>query len=220
MDLTVVLTNYLRPANITIILEALATQTVPHRLFVWDNSPEGTFPKGRADWLVRSSHNAKCSARWWLAARAETPWVLVMDDDLVPSDPRVLADTVGKLQEHAPAAVGAAGVVLNPTKTYTECHHVGREGVRIESDTRVEILKGRYFALSTARLESLGFLPVDVEDDIAVSATLGGGIVVSWMQDRFRELPTGGESWCRRPAHKQSREAARRKWFGSQPRPS
>jgi len=43
MDLTVVLTNYMRPANMARILDALAKQIVPHQVFVWDNSPETRF---------------------------------------------------------------------------------------------------------------------------------------------------------------------------------
>jgi hypothetical protein len=213
MELTVVLTNYLRPANMADLLKSLAEQSIAHRLFAWDNSPDASFPSGRADWLIRSSRNAKCSARWWMAARADTPWVLVMDDDLAPSDPEVLADTLSALGTHSPQAVGAAGVVLNPAKEYMACRHVGREGMRIEAATRVDILKGRYFALATPLLGSLGFLSLDAEDDIGVSASIGGGIVLPWMQDRFRELRTGNESWCRRPDHQQRREAARRKWF-------
>jgi hypothetical protein len=212
MELTVVLTNYLRPANMAVILDALASQTLPHQVFVWDNSPEQSFA-GQADWVVRSSRNAMCSARWWLAAHAETPWVLVMDDDLAPADQRVLADLLEKLAEHAPTPVGAAGVILDPSIAYSECPRVGLECSRISIDTQVDILKGRFFSAPTQRLESLGFLPLDAEDDIAASAHLQGGVVVPWLQDRLRELPTAGEARWRRPKHKQTREDARRQWF-------
>lgn len=46
MELTIVLTNYLRPHNMQVILDELAQQTHPHRVFVWDNSPDGSFPSG------------------------------------------------------------------------------------------------------------------------------------------------------------------------------
>jgi len=65
----------------------------------------------------------------------------------------------------------------------------------------------------TQRLKAFGFLPLDAEDDIAASAWLGGGVVVSWLQDRLRELPTAGEARWRRSKHKQAREDARRRWF-------
>ena len=84
---------------------------------------------------------------------------------------------------------------------------------RISVDTHVDILKGRFFAAPTQRLGSLGFLPLDAEDDIAASAQLEGGVVVPWLQDRLRELPTASEARWRRPKHKQTREDARRQWF-------
>lgn len=213
MELTVVMANYLRPRNVAIILESLAAQTVSHRLFVWDNSPDQSFT-GQADWVIRSSTNAKCAARWWLAARADTPWVLVIDDDVVPSDCRVLQETVESLVECDPVAVGAAGVRLDPAKSYSKCQHVGYKSSKINGDMRVDVLKGRYFAVSTHQLQSVGFLAMDAEDDISVSAAIGGGLVLAWLQDRLRDLPTGSEAWCRRPGHYKSREVARRKLFG------
>jgi len=212
MQMTVVLTHYLRPGNVQAILRSLASQTLTHQLFVWDNSPENSF-SGRADWVIRSSRNAMCTARWWLAAHAETPWVMVMDDDLVPADNHVLADLLEKLAEHSPAPVGAAGVRLNPSMPYGKCPRFGVNCARISADTKVDIVKGRLFATSPVRLERVGFLSLGDEDDIAVSAELGGGVVIPWLQDRLRDLPTGEEAWSRRPEHFQSREAARRRYF-------
>lgn len=213
MDLTVVIANYLRPANMQVILDALASQIAPHQLFVWDNSPDQSFEDTRADWVIQSSRNAKCVGRWWLAAHAETDWVVVMDDDLVPSDARVLTDILRALVAHAPSAVGATGVILDPAKSYFDCQHIGLDRRRIGMDTQVDIIKGRLFAAPTRRLQSLPFLPLDCEDDIAVSALLGGGVVASRLQGRFRELPSGDESRWRRPNHGRAREAARRAWY-------
>lgn len=209
------LTNYLRPANMPILLAALESQTVDHRLFVWDNSPDQAFECARADWVIHSSRNAKCGARWWLAAHADTPWVLLMDDDLAPADDHVLADTLTELAEHQPTAVGAAGVVLDPAKSYFECRHVGLGCRRINATTRVDILKGRYFAVTTQRLEQLHHMPLDCEDDIIASAALGGGIVPARLEHRFRELATGFEARFHRPEHSRAREDARRRWLGA-----
>lgn len=213
MELTVVLTHYRRPENLQRIVSALATQTLPHRLFVWDNSPEQTLAVPQADWIVRSSVNVKCGARWWLAAHAETPWVVVMDDDLIPCDERVFAETVARLTFHQ-RAIGATGVVLDNLKPYHRCRHIGL-GVRsIKIDTPVQIIKGRYFALSTAQSQSLSYLPADCEDDIIVSSKLGGGVIAASLQHRFLELPVGSEARQRRPEHRRAREKARRQFFG------
>jgi len=216
LDLTVVLTNYLRPKNVATILDALASQSLPHQLFVWDNSPGHTFQDSRADWIVHSSRNARCGARWWMAAHAETPWTVVMDDDLMPADSGVLLDLLASLsQGQTRDVVGAAGVILEASVPYAHCCHVGLECKRIETDTEVDIVKGRFFAAPTEKLRNLGYLPLDCEDDIAVSSVTKGGVILPWLQDRLRELPTGEESRWRRSQHADLREAARQRWLGN-----
>lgn len=212
-DVTVVLTNYLRYHHLQSILDALVSQSVPHNRFVWDNSPTGTFQDPRVDWIIRSSRNAECGARWWLAAHADTPYVIMMDDDLLPADGTVLADTINGLARHAPRAVGATGVQLLRDKVYSECMHCGLESGKVTTDTDVDIVKGRYFGAQKDRLRELPYLPLDCEDDIAVSGMLGGGVVLKALQDRLIELPTGKEARCRRPSHTLVREAARQKWL-------
>lgn len=212
MEITVVLTNYLRPANMPAILAALASQSVAHQLFVWDNSPDQSFESRQADWIVRSSLNAKCGARWWLAAHANTPWVVVLDDDLLPADERVLADTLAKLIEHH-SIIGATGVIIDPRKTYAECQHVGLGVKPIAADTQVDIVKGRYFAVATEKLRALPYLPIECDDDIILSAALGGGVIAACLQQRFSELPTGPEARVKRPTHSQSRETSRRQYL-------
>jgi hypothetical protein len=213
VELTVVLTNYLRPNNMQVILDALALQSLPHRVLVWDNSPNSSFPVERADWVVQSSQNARCSARWWLAAHAETPWVLVMDDDLAPAHPNTLAFTIEKLREHAGKVIGAAGVQLTATRHYFECQHVGLEALRVTGDIGVDIVKGRYFALPIQVVQKLPYIPLDAEDDIIVSAVTGGGVVPAGLPEMFRELPTNRESRFHRPNHAHARESTRRRYF-------
>src|SRR5215510_2961873 len=112
MSLTVVVTNYLRPANVTRLIDTIRAQTLQARIFVWDNSPTHDFDDPRVDWLIRSSLNARCAARWWMASQAETDFVLVHDDDLMPSNPKVLAWTLDAAAKIAPFAIGATGVIL------------------------------------------------------------------------------------------------------------
>ena len=94
MSLTVVVTNYLRAANVARLIDAIRAQTLQATIFVWDNSPAQDFDDPRVDWLIRSSRNARCAARWWMASHAETDFVLVHDDDLMPSNSNVFAWTV------------------------------------------------------------------------------------------------------------------------------
>jgi hypothetical protein len=113
MSLTVILTNYKRPENVRRLIKALSQQTVKPTLFVWDNSSEQDCDDPRIDWLIRSSQNAKCSPRWWMASHANTDFVLIHDDDLLPSHPMVLGHTLDAAIKIAPFAVGAAGVIVD-----------------------------------------------------------------------------------------------------------
>jgi hypothetical protein len=118
MSLTVILTNYKRPENVRRLIQALSQQTVKPTLFVWDNSSEQDCDDPRIDWLIRSSQNAKCSPRWWMASHANTDFVLIHDDDLLPSHPMVLGHTLDAAIKIAPFAVGAAGVIVDSGSGY------------------------------------------------------------------------------------------------------
>lgn len=216
MDLTVVLTNFKRPANLRLVIDALDAQTLRPTIFLWNNGEPFVDP--RIDWIVNSSKNALCGVRWSMAAYATTPWTLIMDDDLIPKDNRVLMDTVDKLEHHQ-TAVGAVGVKLRADQTYHRSDHLGYPGrdkrvLSIESDRRVEIIKGRYFALSTARIKTLPPLPYCLEDDIIVSHAVGGGHILKCLQTRFTELPQGDEAVNHQPNHRGRREEVRRQLFG------
>lgn len=218
MTITVVITNFQRPNNVTLILDALRHQSIKPTIFVWDNSPSQAFGNSQIDWLIQSSVNAKCSPRWWMASQADTDYVVVMDDDLVPSDPSVLAMTLESAERASPFAVGVAGVILEADKTYVQCRHIEQIGVYNENDTQVDILKGRYFCASVSRIKELRTMGLEVEDDILVSAELGKGAqtphtVVGAIAARFKNLPTGAESRYGRGGHWRLRESARRKYF-------
>jgi hypothetical protein len=213
--LTVIMANYLRPRNMQRALDALCKQSVQSRIFVWDNSPTQDFHDSRVSWILRSSKNARCAPRWWLASHADTDFVLIHDDDLMPSHPNVLAWTVDAAIKAAPFAVGAAGVILQRDLGYWQAKHVGLRAADSRHDMQVDIVKGCYFCCPTARLTDIGYLHLDAEDDIAVSARLGKGLrqphqVLARLQQSFEFLPEGVEARKRRASHRSAREAARR----------
>ena len=218
MSLTVVVTNYRRAANVTRLIDAIRAQTLEATIFVWDNSPLQDFDDPRVDWLIRSSRNAQCTARWWMASHADTDFVLVHDDDLVPSDSHLFAWTVDEAARRAPFAVGASGVVLNRALGYWRSSHVGVRARRIRRDVRVDIVKGMYFCCAPVQLGQIGHLDLEAEDDIAVSATLGGGQprpheVLARLQSHFVLLAEeGARSY--RPSHRAARELALQRFFG------
>lgn len=200
-----------------VILERLRAQSLETTIFVWDNSPAQDFDDPRVDWIVRSSRNARCAARWWMAAQAQTDFVLVHDDDLAPSDPAVLADTLEGAARAAPFAVGASGVIL-AGHSYWKSEHVGVRARAIQADTAVDIVKGFYFCCPTARLRTLGALNLDAEDDIAVSAWLSNDFqrphrILHRLQKRFSLLPEHGAARRRRRGHRAARDTARYRLF-------
>lgn len=220
MSVTVIVTNYLRPANVARLIDALRAQTVRATIFVWDNSPAHHFDDPRVDWIIRSSKNTHCTARWWMASHADTDFVIVHDDDLMPSHPNVLAWTLDAATQAAPFALGAAGVVLKRNAGYWQSRHVGIRADRIRHDVRVDIVKGCYFCSPTAELMRTGYLDLDEEDDIAVSARLGGGVarphtVAARLRTSLALLPDGEGARKHRPRHRAARETARRLFFSN-----
>ncbi len=220
MAVTVVVTNYLRPENLHGLIETLSRQTVEAQIFVWDNSPTQDFYDPRVDWMIRSSKNARCAPRWWMASHAETEFVLIHDADLMPSHPKVLAWTLDAAVRAAPFAIGAAGVILKPNAGYWQSRHVGIRADRIRRDTRVDIVKGCYFCSPTVQLTKIGYLDFDGEDDIAVSAKLGRRVerphtVTARLLTSLALLQEGEGARKHRRNHRAAREAARRRYFRS-----
>lgn len=219
-SLTVILTNYLRPTNVLSIIDVLCKQSVRPTIFVWDNSPAQDFHESRVEWIIRSSRNARCAPRWWMASHAGTDFVLIHDDDLIPAHPQVLSATLDCAERMAPFAVGASGVVLKPEVGYWQSKHVGWRASRIRRDVPVDIVKGCYFCCPAARLTKLGHLELDAEDDIAVSAWLGNRlkrphlVLARLLADLFR-LPEGEQARKLRAGHRTARAAARWRYFAS-----
>jgi hypothetical protein len=218
MSVTVVITNYLRPVNVGRLIDALCKQTVTPTLFVWDNSPTEVFQDDRVDWIIHSSKNACCAPRWWMASHAVTDFVIVHDDDLLPAHSKVLACTLEAAAKAAPFVIGAAGVILKNGSGYWESQHVGLRAKAIQVDTRVDVVKGSYFCCPVQRLAELGYMELDAEDDIAVSARLGNGLehphlVVAELRTSFELLEEGDHARKDRGNHRTAREAARRRFF-------
>lgn len=218
MSVTVVIANYMRPKNVRRLIQTLSEQTVKPTIFVWDNSPEQNFNDPRISWLIRSSRNAQCSPRWWMASHAATEFVLIHDDDLLPSHPRILARTLDAAAETAPFAVGASGVIMRSHLGYWQSRHVGLRATYLDEDARVDIVKGSYFCCATIQLAGVGYLELDAEDDIAVSARLGRGIeqphmVLAELQSNFDLLLEGEYSRKKRANHRTARDGARWRYF-------
>jgi hypothetical protein len=110
---TVLLLNFRRESNIHLIIKSLKNQTVPCKIFLWNNS-ESYFKHPDVDLVINSSKNLKCWPRWSMASYAETEYIMSHDDDLVFNSPDTLGTLVNALEsDYAPGrAVGFNGVKL------------------------------------------------------------------------------------------------------------
>ncbi len=219
MSVTVIFCNYVRVENLNQLIDVISHQTLKPQIFVWDNSPAQDFYNSSVDWIIRSSNNAKCAPRWWMAAHATTEFVIIHDDDLIPNDKAVIARTVEAAIACNQFAVGVTGVLLETGKPYAECEHYGLQCRQIQQDTRVDIIKGRYFCTSTELVREIGYMELDAEDDIIASARLAKGIQAAHtipisLMNSFIELPRGSYEREQRAGHMALRERTRRMYFG------
>lgn len=209
-DLTIVLLNYKRQNNILKILASLASQSVIPQIFLWNNA-EIPFFDSRVDWLVNSSVNKFCYPRWFLAARAKTEFVAVLDDDLnVNSDifVKILIDYLASLNSQV-GIIGLEGVLLNERHYYypqydgrlsrTEIPSNYNGTVHLAGTTKdfaVDIVKGRFMVCRTTDLQALPLSPLfkDVCDDIIISSLLRktknpSHLIPGWLSQNFIDLP-------------------------------
>lgn len=223
-SLTICLLNYRRPRNVVQIVHALSTQNVAARLFLWDNAPVLQSLANHAliaksvDWYVRSNRNILCPPRWWMASQADTDYVMTLDDDLLPTDRRVLSDLLDAAAGEMPdRVIGPFGTVL------TGPNYFPHEDVHCPTRPRtVDVIKGRLMLVCTEGLRChvrLGDLCgiLGAEEDIAVCGALARSrrhrhLVPGGFRGRLKELPAPG-ALEKRPDHAARRNAARKHWF-------
>lgn len=218
-ELTVCMLHWKRPKQMAAVLDALATQEPRPVIFLWNNSGQ-VFHHSAVDWQVDSSRNAQCLPRVWMAGWAETPFVCLHDDDLLPYDEHVLHDlVVAASRLKADQAAGPCGAILPPDRPYLPHKSVWCPG----STTPVDLVKGRCLVARTEILrERLSLADVTAEDGIAddfvVCGRLAGGkrlyhVVPAGLTGRYRNLPVGREASFASPDHARRRNAAFRKWL-------
>ncbi len=230
-QITILLLNFKRPQNISIILDGIARQTLPARVFLWNNG-EVDVNSPQIDWYERSDVNVGCMARWRMAQRAKTPFVMSMDDDLCFSRNDVLQQIVQTLNhpDNRNRIVGMAGMCFDRFPLYKfrrtvscrryqdkQCLRYEESTTLLLRDTAVDMIMGRLMAFRRNLLEGL-WLPDEREDDIFLSATVAGGTrkhhrVPAVLNDAFYELPELGVGNWQQPGHFPSRERALWKYF-------
>jgi hypothetical protein len=188
--ITVIMLNYRRTANIEKILDALSDQTIRPTIWLWNNSGQ-RLNNAHVDMEVVAEANLHCWPRWFLASYAPTKYVMMIDDDIVPTSNKLIEIVIDALENQAnpDAIVGAEGVILAsgaywptyPGRVARQAFNITQDSSvhykKVVADVRVDIVKGRCLALRTEILKLLPLLPQhrDMCDDIAVSALLARG---------------------------------------------
>ncbi len=215
--LTVVLTNWKRPKNLRMLLDALSCQTVKPDIFLWNNGAEFSHPV--VDWQVDSSVNMLCWPRWWMASCAQTEFTCIMDDDLMPTDGRLLQDMLKVLSKTSDATiVGLFGMNLLEGKEYRYCTQVRPS----DADQPADIIKGRFMMMRTSALAAVPLQPRPERhslmcEDIMVSGLLAKGMLARHLVPRgfvgrLKEL-SNEHSLYKMPDHFEHREKARKLFF-------
>lgn len=214
LSATAVILCWKYPQNVYRIVDALMEQTTIPTIFVWNNNPSCNFFHPQVSWCVNSSHNRRCGIAVPMMMLSETPYVIKIDDDLVPKDKYVIEDVLNfasMLEETM--LVAATGVILNPDLPYQNGQHVNYP----EKHTRVDVAKSMFCALRTNAIRQVPPQLWIHHADVAISGYLAAGEplghwVIGGMRERFEEIPKEFAA-CLENDHWTLRDQERRKWF-------
>ena len=140
-EITVILNTYARTEYLPSQIEALKRQTVPIReIWIWSNQshkPQYDLSPYCDRWVV-SNHNWKFFGRFTLALMAETPYIALFDDDILPG-PRWLENCLETIKRPEYRGIlGGSGVRLPTTGGYEGNTRVGWHGPHNEKPEEVD----------------------------------------------------------------------------------
>jgi GT2 family glycosyltransferase len=202
-DVTAVLVNYRRQANMPRLVAALKAQSIPVDVIVVNN---GAAAFKTVAMEVEYTWNAGPFARFLAAVYADTPWVAFFDDDICPADGDFLRDALRIADSRPEAVTGAYGRRLE----WKPPHY------REDATGEVELVKGRFMlfrrdVLERVRLTRAWFEPYRLHcDDLYLCMEIGRGQPVHWadagLAARLEDLPAGDVGLEKQPDHYKLRE--------------
>tara|TARA_R110000868_G_scaffold325463_1_gene586251 strand:+ start:6631 stop:10347 length:3717 start_codon:yes stop_codon:yes gene_type:complete len=224
--ITVVLINYKRTKNTHQIIDCLRKQTIPPVIYVWNNGDE-PFENPYVDWVINSNQNVHGHPLQFLYQYADTEFICRMDDDLIPADDRVFEDVIHFMSDHGKSQriVGGYGVILEEGKNYQESTQVGcgPHYKPIESDTPIDIVKGRIMWFRQEFANEIPFEKSHVHMDLTTSFGLSKGrrlfhIIPQFLEGRLQELDElyddgGGRGYSRKDDHYEPRNQLTQSWI-------
>ncbi|QDU05681.1 putative glycosyl transferase [Gimesia chilikensis] len=225
-QITVVLINYKRTKNTHQIIDSLRKQSVSPVIYVWNNGDE-PFENPHVDWVINSNQNVHGHPLQFLYQYADTEFICRMDDDLMPADDRVFEDVIHFMSDHGKSQriVGGYGVILEEGKNYQDSNQVGcgPHYKPIESDTPIDIVKGRIMWFRQEFATGIPFEKSHVHVDLTTSFALSKGrrlfhIIPQFLEGRLQELEElyddgGGRGYSRIADHYELRNQLTQSWI-------
>lgn len=147
--ITVILNVYKRPHTLEKQIEAIKAQTVnipDENIWIWYNQSDVTpsiKPKNPKHKTFRCNHNFKFHGRFAAAMLAQTEYVAMFDDDILPGN-NWFKNCLDTMQDK-PGLLGGSGVLLTNTVAYNPNQKVGWNGLHIKEPTRVDLVGHAWF---------------------------------------------------------------------------
>lgn len=181
-DVTAIVVNWQRPDNVRRILAALYGQNEPLDILFIDHSPGG-YPYDLACPWVRIPWDTGPFVFNLFAFYAETPWVMILNDDLMPED----ADLVGDMRRIAElrydGIVATHGKRLGgPPRYYSDMPDVDGWAHTVK-----RCCMFHRSMLEQMRMRFVGEGGPPLHDDLFLSLEIGRGRAVHWVDRGLRE---------------------------------
>lgn len=145
--ITAILTVYKRGHYLADQIEALRNQSCPPReIWVWCNDSEEVARDVShiVERVIASNSNWKFWGRFSLATMARTPWIALLDDDILP-ERNWLSNCLATWRGGYPGILGGSGVVLPSQLRYSSRHKVGWNGHHYSHVTEVDLVGHAWF---------------------------------------------------------------------------
>lgn len=209
-ELTVILTNHIRPHNISRIVENLRGQSIQPIIQMVDNAPLQHPISSLLDRVAIFPFGSGSYGRVMLSVFADTEWIAFMSDEVIPGDKDFLNNALALAKHRRDSLTGCSGRSFR-----METPHLN--DTPIFGD--VPVLSGHFIIFRKKVLEKVRFYwePAHQKkdfwircDDIVLSLEVGRGKPIHWADERlFRRLtslPKGGFEHTSERNHARIRE--------------
>ena len=216
MKATAIVLNYQRESNVHKIIPVLKQQTADLHIVLINNGTTymPTCTEDTPDQIWEIPFNIGPFARW-LVAYAYSGWLYIQDDDVIPTDDKLVEDLLILASERPHAITGMFCRNVHFQPPYYLHHDEPNDG-------STNYVKAIAMAMQRSTLGKVRFPAGDIGrgEDIYVSLEIGRGQPVHFVSDalrrRMRHLPQLGVGLCHDPMHYIERDTFCRWWLGKE----